>query len=181
MEAAKERLLDDEASGIVCDVVNADNVLVVIGREDLLGLRIALVKRVRVGAKNYRYPLLRPVILVAEPHLDRETFRANREVQTPAIIVTFPAPNVLSANSSCRLRACVTTSALCSVENLNVSLFFPLRKVTLNSLVVPCTGETETTSDHGHWFVASLEDGFRVATEAVPRASTRLYFPFHEC
>ena len=69
MEAAVERFLDDKASGIVCDVVNADDILVVIGREDLLGLGIALVKRVRVRAKKYRYSLLRPVIFVAEPHL----------------------------------------------------------------------------------------------------------------
>ena len=95
--------------------------------------------------------------------------------------LTFPAPNVLSANSSWRLRACVRTSALCSVENLNVSVFFPLRKATLNSLAVPWTGDADTTSDHGHWFVASMEEGLRVATEVLPRASTRLYLPFHEC
>ena len=75
----------------------------------------------------------------------------------------------------------MTTSALCSVEKRNVSVFFPLRKATLNSLAAPWTGETETTSDQGHWFVASPDDGFSVATQAVPRASTRLYFPFHEC
>ena len=77
MEAAIERLFDDEAPGIVGDVVNANNVLVVVGREDLLGLGIALMKRVRVCAKQYRNSLLRPVILVAEPDLEMVTFIVN--------------------------------------------------------------------------------------------------------
>ena len=72
VEAAVERLLDDESAGVVRDVVDAGDVLVVVGREDLLGLGVALVEGVGVRAEQHRNPLLRPVVLVAEPHLGRE-------------------------------------------------------------------------------------------------------------
>ena len=95
--------------------------------------------------------------------------------------LTFPAPKVLSANSSWCLSACVTTSARCSLENLNVSVFLPFLKQTVNSAPCPATGSTETTSVQGHWLVASIVDGLSVATWVFPSASTRLYFPFQEC
>ena len=67
LEAAIVKALDNEAPGIIGDLVDSVDVLEVVSAHDLLRGRISLDEGVGAELEEAGDPLLRPVVLVAEP------------------------------------------------------------------------------------------------------------------